>query len=167
MGLVFSNKGTDQQKLTLERKNVQRIVFVPLFLAVLSVVTVIITKKMDLFKLSNRLFIAMTLFAVSSVAFSCFAVQMLKRKSRKSELWLFQMFYLIANTGFLTYISYAYLKDTGSVLAYVLTVFFGACCLLYSRFEYILCVAIECVLPLVLYLEKTLQNSFRHMWRSK
>lgn len=157
MGLVFSKKGTDQQKLTLERKNVQRIVFVPLFLAVLSVVAVIFMKKTALFELSDRLFVAMTLYAVISVAFSCFAVQMLKRKSRKSELWLFQMLYLIANTGFLTYISYAYLKDTGSVLVYVLTVFFGACCLLYSRFEYVVCVGIECVFPLVLYLEETLQ----------
>ena len=156
MGTVFSNNGTDRQTLTLERKNVQRIVFVPLFLAVLSVLGIVFLYKAELFRLSDKLIVAMALYGVSSVAFSCFAVQLLKRKSKKSELWLFQMLYLIVNTGMLTYISYAFWKGTGSVVPYMLTVLLGACCLLYSKWEYVLCVAIESVVPIVLYSEKAL-----------
>ena len=77
MGTVFSNNGTDRQTLTLERNNVQRIVFVPLFLAVLSVIGIIFLHKADLFRLSDKLIVAMALYGVSSVAFSCFAVQLL------------------------------------------------------------------------------------------
>lgn len=156
MGYVFSDKGTDRQMLTLERKNVQRIVFVPLFLAVFSVVGIIFLSKAELFRLSDKLIVAMALYGVFSVAFSCFAVQLLKRKSKKSELWLFQMLYLIVNTGMLTYISYAFWKGTGSVVPYMLAVLLGACCLLYSKWEYGLCVVIEAVFPVVLYSEKAL-----------
>ena len=156
MGNVFSNNGTDRQTLTLERKNVQRIVFVPLFLAVLSVLGIVFLYKKELFRLSDKLIVAMALYGVVSVAFSCFALQLLRRKSKKSELWLFQMLYLIVNTGMLTYISYAFWKGTGSVVPYLLTVLLGACCLLYNKWEYGLCVAIEAVFPIVLYSEKAL-----------
>ncbi len=156
MGLGFLEKGTDQQKLTLERKNVQRIVFVPLFFAVLSVFGVIFLHKSDSSGFSDKLFVAMAFYAVVSAAFSCFAIQLLKRKSRKSELWLFQMLYLIVNTGLLTYISYAFWEGTGSLLPYFLTVLLGACCLLHNKWEYLLCVVIEGVFPFALYFEEVL-----------
>lgn len=154
---VFSKRGTDQQKLTLERKNVQRIVCVPLFLAALSTFGIFFLHKTELVQLSDKLVIAMAFYAVISVAFSCFAIQLLKRKSKKSELWLFQMLYLIVNTSFLTYISYAFKEGTGSFLPYVLAVFLGACCLLYTKWEYLLCAGIECLFPVMLCLEKTMQ----------
>lgn len=156
MGHVFSKRGTDRQRLALERNNSQRIVFVPLFLAGLSIFCIVFLQKAELFRLSDKLIIAMAFYAVISVAFSCFAIQLLKRKSKKSELWLFRMLYLIVNTSFLTYISYAFLKGTGSLLLYVFTVSVCACCLIYGKWEYLLCVSIESVLPLVLYLEKSL-----------
>ena len=127
MGHVFSKRGTDRQRLALERNNSQRIVFVPLFLAGLSIFCIVFLQKAELFRLSDKLIIAMAFYAVISVAFSCFAIQLLKRKSKKSELWLFQMLYLIVNASFLTYISYAFLKGTGSLLLYVFTVSVCVC----------------------------------------
>ncbi len=154
----FSERGTDQQKPALERKNVQRIVFVPLITVVLSVLGIFFLHRFEELRLSHPLIIiAMAFYAVISVAFSCFAIQLLKRKSKSSELWLFQMVYLIVNTGFLTYISYAFYMETDSLSAYVFAVFFEACCLLYTAWEYVLCAGIECMFPLVLWLENSLQ----------
>ena len=153
---VFSQSGTDRQKLSLERKNVQRIVFVPLFMALLTIFGIVFLSKAELFRLSDKLIVAMAFYTVVSVAFSCFAVQLLKRRSKKSELWLFQTVYLIANAGFLTYISYAFKEGTGSLLPYVFTVILCACCLLYNPWEYVLCAGIEALFPLALHLEDTL-----------
>jgi len=156
MGKVFSKNGTDGQKLTLERRNVQRVVFVPLFMAAVAVAGVVFLHRSEAYRNSLYLSVAMALYAVISLAFSCFAVQLLKRKSKRSELWLFQMIYMIVNTGFLTYISYGFLKATGSLFVYALSVLAGACLLLYSKGEYALCAGIECLLPLVLYMEEAL-----------
>ena len=156
MGNGFSGRGTDQQKPALERKNVQRIVWVPLFMAALSIFGIFFLHQSELFSLSDKLIIAMAFYAVISVACSCFAIQLLKRKSKKSELWLFQMVYLIGNAGFLTFISYAFWEGTGTLLLYVLSVIFCASCLLYSKWEYALCAGIECLFPLVLYWDKLL-----------
>lgn len=156
MGKVFSKNGTDGQKLTLERRNVQRVVFVPLFMAAVAVAGVVFLHRSESYRNSLPLSVAMALYAVISLAFSCFAVQLLKRKSKRSELWLFQMIYMIVNTGFLTYISYGFLKATGSLFVYALSVLAGACLLLYSKGEYALCAGIECLLPLVLYMEAAL-----------
>ncbi|MBQ8798038.1 MAG: diguanylate cyclase [Lachnospiraceae bacterium] len=156
MGHVFSKNGTDRQKCTLERKNVQRIFFVTLLLAALSCTGVIVLHKDNTFALPEKSFVAVTLYAVGSVAFSCFAFHLLKRKSKKSELWLFQMLYMIANTGFLTYISYSLWKSTGSFLMYALVVLLNSCVLLYNKGEYALCAGIECLMPVALLCEKAL-----------
>lgn len=153
---VFSKRGTDREKLTLERKNVQRIVFVSPFMAILAVFGIVFLCKSEMVLLSDKSIIAMAFYAVVSVACSCFAVQLLKRKGRKSELWLFQMVYAIMNAGFLTYIAYAFLKGTGSFFLYGFTVVVCACCLLYQPWEYLLCVGIEALFPLALYLEEAL-----------
>lgn len=156
MGNVFSEKGADRRMLTLERKNVQRILFVPIFTAAFSLLCVFFLNKSDTYLFSKKLSIAMAFYAVISVAFSCFAFQLVKKKSKKSELWLFQMVYMIANTCFLTYISFAFWQDTGALTVYLLVVFTGSCSLLYSKGEYALCAGIECILPFVLYLEDRL-----------
>ncbi len=158
MGDVFSKAGTDRQKLTLERKNVQRLLFVPIFMAALAVFCVVFFHQSEMNVFSDRLSVAMAFYAVASVAFSCFAFQLIKRKSKRSELWLFQMVYMIVNTSFLTYISYAFWKDTRSLTVYLFAVLIGACGLLYSRGEYLICVGIECLFPLMLYIEKTLMS---------
>lgn len=155
MGNGFSGKGTDQQKPALERKNVQRIVWIPLFMAALSVFGMFFLHKSGMASLSDTLIIAMAFYAIVSVAFSCFAVQLLKRKSKRSELWLFQMVYVIGNTGFLTFVSYEFWNGTESLSVYVLTVVFCASCLIYTTWEYALCVGIECLFPLVLYWDKS------------
>ena len=152
MGKVFSKNGTDGQKLTLERRNVQRVVFVPLFLAAVASAGVVFMHKSELYGESLSLSVAMTLYAVISVAFSCFAVQLLKRKSKRSELWLFQMIYMIANTGFLTYISYGIWEKTGSLFVYALAVLAGACILYYGKGEYAVCAGIESLFPVTLYM---------------
>jgi len=161
MGLVFSKKGMDRQMLTLERKNVQRIVFVPIFLAVVAVLAVIFSHVSETPFLSDKLSIALAFYAVISVAFSCFAVQLIKRKSKKSELWLFQMAYMIANTSLLTYISYAFWESTGTLTGYLFAVLIGSCSFLYSKGEYALCVGIECLMPFMMYLNEEL--SLLHM----
>lgn len=154
MGYGFRVKETEQQKLSLERYNVQRMVFVPLFLAVVAIGALIFMRRSDAVSLSQKISVAMAFYAVVSMAFSCFSVQLLKLKGRKSELWLFQMLYVIANTSFLTYISYAVFRETGSVAVYVLAVLAGCCSLLYHPGEYLLCVGIEFLMPLVLYLDE-------------
>lgn len=156
MGHVFSKTGTDRQKCTLERKNVQRIFCVAFLLAVLACTGVIVLHKDNSFALPEKSFVAVTLYAVGSVAFSCFAFYLLKRKSKKSELWLFQMLYMIANASFLTYISYSMWKSTGSFLLYALVVLLNSCVLLYDKGEYALCAGIECMMPVVLVYEKAL-----------
>lgn len=151
MGLGFPQRGTEQQKLALERRNVQRIVFVPVIMAIAAIVGVFtLHKSNDFF---GNLLIAMAFYAVVSVAFSCFAFQLIRRRSRKSELWLFQMLYMIANAGFLTYISYAFWEHTGSVDVYVMAVLSVAVVMLYRKEEYVLCGVIEGILPLMLCLE--------------
>ena len=157
MGNVFSEKGADRRMLTLERKNVQRILFVPIFLAAFSLLCVFFLNSSDTYLFSGKLLIAMTFYAVVSVAFSCFALQLLKKKSRKSELWLFQMSYMIVNTCFLTYISFAFWQDTGTLTVYFTAALLCACSLLYSTGEYVMCAGIECILPLALYLEGCLK----------
>lgn len=156
MGDGFQRKKTERQKLSLERYNVQRMVFVPLFLAVLAIGSLIFMRRSDAVMLSQKISIATAFYAVVSVAFSVFFVQLLKRKSRKSELWLFQMLYIIANTSFLTYISYAVFQETGSMAVYVIAVLIGSCSFLYQYSEYMICAGIECLMPLMLYLEEKL-----------
>ena len=153
---VFSKAGTDRQKPTLERKNVQRIVFVPLFMALLSIGCVIFLHNSEEYPFTGKLSIAMAFYAVISLAFSCFAFQLIKRRSKKSEMWLFQMLYMIANTSFLTYISYACWEGLGTLTVYTMAVILNACALLYHKGEYVMCAGIECLLPLVLYTEKGL-----------
>ena len=160
----FQVKETGQQKLSLERYNVQRMVFVPLFLGVLAIGGLVFMRRSDAVILSQKISVATAFYAVVSVAFSCFSVQLLKRKGRKSELWLFQMLYVIANTSFLTYISYAVFLETGSVAVYVLAVLAGCCSLLYHAGEYMLCAGIEFLMPLVLYLdEKMMLQQFVYL----
>lgn len=156
MGRVFSKTGTDRQKCTLERKNVQRIFCVTLLLAVIACVSVMVLHKDNSFALPEKSVAMVAFYAISSVAFSCFAYHLLKRKSKKSELWLFQMMYLIVNTSFLTYISYFLWKNTGSFLLYVLVVLLNSCVLLYDKGEYALCAGIECLMPVVLLYEKAM-----------
>lgn len=157
MGHVFSKTGTDRQKYTLERKNVQRIFYVTLLLAVVACVSVLVLHKDNFFALPEKSIAIVAFYAVGSVAFSCFAAQLLKRKSKKSELWLFQMMYMIVNTSILTDISYFLWKNTGSFLMYILVVLLNSCVLLYEKGEYALCVGIECMLPAVLLYEKALK----------
>lgn len=156
MGYVFSKTGTDKQKLTLERKNVQRILCVTLFLAVLALFCVFFLNKAAETVPTNTLSVGLAFYAVMSVAFACFAFQLLKRKSKKSELWLFQMVYMILNTSFLTYIAFSVWEVSGSLLAYCLVVVMSSCSLLYSKGEYLICLGIELSMPLILMLEKTL-----------
>lgn len=151
MGFGLPQNGTEQQKLTLERKNVQRLVFVPIIMAIVSFFCVFALHKSN--ASFGNLLIAMAFYAIASVAFSCFAFQLLRRRSRKSELWLFQMLYLILNTGFLTFISYAYWEHTGSVDAYVIAVLTVAVSMLYHKEEYALCMVIEGIFPLMLWME--------------
>lgn len=157
MGHVFSKTGTDRQKYTLERKNVQRIFCVTLLLAAVACIGVLVLHKDNSFALPEKSIATVAFYAVGSVAFSCFAAHLLKRKSKKSELWLFQMMYMIANTSVLTYISYFLWKNTGSFLMYVLVVLLNSCVLLYEKGEYALCAGIECLLPAVLLYEKALK----------
>lgn len=156
MGQVFSKNGTDKQKLTLERKNVQRILCVSLFSAALAGGALIFLRKSVQNTLSEDFFVAVAFYAVMSVAFACFSFQFLRRKSKKSELWLLQMLYMIVNTGFLTYIAYSVWEGTGSLLVYCLLVVFNSCSLLYNKGEYVLCIGIELSVPLILTLEKSL-----------
>lgn len=156
MGMGFSKSETDRFKPALEHKNVQRIVFVPLFMAALAIAGVVFLSRTDAVSFPKGFSIALAFYAVVSGAFSCFAVQMLKRKSKKSELWLFQMLYLIVNSGFLTYISYVFFRQTESLILYVLTVVFCSCAMFYSCGEYVLCAGIQWLLPAVLYIEKGL-----------
>ena len=153
---VFSKSGTDRQKPALERRNVQRIVFVPLFMAALSIGCVVFFHESEVYPFWEKLSIAMAFYAVISLAFSCFAYQLIKRRSKKSEMWLFQMLYMIVNTSFLTYISYACWEGTGTLTVYTMTVILSACVLIYHKGEYVMSVGIECLLPLVLYTEKAL-----------
>ena len=83
MGYGFQVKETEQQKFSLERYNVQRMVFVPLFLAVLAIGSLILLRRSDAVILSDKVSIATAFYVVVSVAFSCFSVQLLKRKSKK------------------------------------------------------------------------------------
>lgn len=156
MGQVFSKQGTDRQKCTLERKNVQRVFFVTLFMAVLSFLCVVLLRKKEAAAFSDKLWVACVFYGIVSAAFSCFAFHFLRRKSKKSELWLFQMIYLIANTSFLTYLSFSFWECTGSFVVYGFCVLMNSCGLLYNKGEYGLCVGIEFLMPVVLFLEKVL-----------
>lgn len=156
MGNVFSKAGTDRQRKTLERKNVQRILFVTLFMAILSLACTLGLRKENRFLFSDSFFVAATFYSVVSFAFSGFAFQLLKRRSKKSELWLFQMVYMIVNISYLTYLSYSVWACTGSLLIYGFAVLLNSCYLLYNKGEYALCMGIELILPLVLWKGETL-----------
>lgn len=156
MGQVYSNGGTDKQKKTLERNNVQRILFVTLFMAILAFSGILFLRRGDFFLLSDKFYVSVAFYGVVSAAFCCFAFQMLKRRSKKSELWLFQMIYMIVNISFLTYISYSFLTCTGSLALYCFFVLVNSCCLFYNKGEYVLCMGIELLLPMLLYLDKVM-----------
>lgn len=156
MGRVFSKTGTDKQRYTPERKNVRRVLFVALFMAVLSIFCVAFFHKTAGNPGSEKLSAALAFYAVFSVAFSCFAFPLLRRRSKRSELWLFQMSYIIVNTSFLTYISFLFWERTGSLTIYCLLVLINSCSLLYNKGEYALCFGIEGMLPVVLFREQTL-----------
>ena len=162
MGQVFSKSGTDKQRSTLEHKNVQRILFVTLFTAVLAFSGIFVLHRENLFLFSDLFFAVTAFYGVASAAFSLFAFQLLRRKSKKSEAWLFQMVYLIANAGFLAYISYSVWAGTGSLVVYGFAVLLNSCSLLYNKGEYVLCAGIELLMPLVLYMDKALLP--QHLW---
>lgn len=154
MGQVFSKQGTDKQRCTLERKNVQRVFFVALFMTVLSFSCVLLLRGKEGVSFPDKFWVACVFYGVVSVAFSCLAFQLLKRKSKKSELWLFQMIYLIVNTSFLSYLSFSFWECTGSFAVYGFCVLINSCGLLYNKGEYGLCFGIECLMPVVLFTEK-------------
>ena len=151
MGYVFSKTGTDRQRKTLERKNVQRILFVTLFMVVLAVACTLGLKKENRFLFPDKFFVAVAFYGVVSFAFSALAFQLLKRKSKKSEMWLFQMVYMIVNISYLTYLSYSVWSCTGTLLVYGFAILLNSCCLLYNKGEYALCMGIELILPFVLW----------------
>ncbi len=150
MKQVFSKKGTDR-KCALERKNVQRMVFVTLFMAAMAV-TGIVTG------IAGGYSGVLGFYAVGSVAFGVFGIHMLRKKSRRSDLWLFQMIYLIANISILTYISYFCYETTGSFMVYGLVIILNSCGLLFQKSEYLLCMGIEAMMPLAVYLENGLST---------
>ncbi len=162
MWQVFSKQGTDKQRATLERRNVQRVFFVTLFMAVLSFSCVLVLRGKEKVVFPDKLWVACAFYGVLSAAFSCFAFQLLRRKSRKSELWLFQMLFLIANTSFLTYISFCFWECTGSFIVYGFCVLINSCSLLYNKGEYGLCFGIGCLMPVVLFFDGllTTQQTF-------
>lgn len=154
MNRACSNTEKNSRGNALERKNIRRIFCVTLFMAVAAAAASLMIKKSGAETAFQNGLIAITVYAVVSVAFSCFAFQMLLRKSRKSELWLFQMVYVIVNASFLTFISYCAWEYNGSLLVYCFVVFFNSCSMLYYKGEYALCAGIELLLPLALVMEK-------------
>lgn len=151
MKQVFSKNGTDKKKCTLERKNVQRMVLVTLFMAVVAVAGIMTG-------VVGRYSVVLGLYAVVSAAFGFFGIHMLRKKSRCSDLWLFQMIYLIANISILTYISYLCYETGGSFMVYGLVILLNSCGLLFQKGEYLLCMGIEAVMPLAVYLERGLST---------
>ena len=162
MGQVFSKSGIDRQIRTLEHKNVQRILFVTLFTAVLAFTGIFVLHRETRFLFSNLFFAVTAFYGVASLAFSLFAFQLLRRKSKKSEKWLFQMVYMFVNAGFLAYISYCVFACTGSFVVYGFAVLLNSCSLLYNKGEYALCTGIELLMPLGLYMDKALLP--QHLW---
>lgn len=157
MNRSCSGTGKGSKESALERKNMRRIFFVTLFLTVLAAAASLIIRMSDTEASFQSASVAVTVYAVVSAAFSCFAFQMLLRKSRKSELWLFQMVYVIVNTSFLTFISYCAWEYSGSLLVYCFVVFFNSCSILYYKGEYALCAGIELLLPFALLVEGVCQ----------
>lgn len=151
MRQVFSKNGTDRNPCALERKNVQRMVLVTLFMAVMAL-TGIVTG------IAGGYAGILGFYCVGSVAFGLFGVHMLRKKSRRSDLWLFQMIYLIANISVLTYISYVCYEATGSFMVYGLVILLNSCGLLFQKSEYMLCMGIEVMMPLAVYLESGLST---------
>ena len=154
MGRVFSTTGKDSKVSALERRNVRRIFCVTFFMTLAAILVSFLMKKSDAASPLGKGSVAIAVYAVVSAAFSCFAFQMLRKKSRKRELWLFQMIYVIVNTSFLTFISYSVWEYTGSLLVYCFVVFFNSCSVLYNKGEYVLCAGIELLMPLLLIAEK-------------
>ena len=151
MRQVFSKNGTDRQTCALERKNVQRMILVTLFMTILAM-TGIVTG------VAGGYSVVFGFYAVGSVAFGLFGLHMLRKRSRRSDLWLFQMIYLIANIGILTYISYVCYETSGSFLVYGLVIILNSCGLLFHKGEYLLCMGIEAMMPLAVYLESGLST---------
>ncbi len=156
MGYIFSRTGAGSKRNTLERTNLRRIFFGTLFTALVVFGALLFMKQSEAGKESEGIVTVAAVYAVVSAAFSCFAFRLLQKKSKASELWLFQMSYLIINTSFLTYLSYAVLMYTGSLMLYFFTVILSSCLLLCRKGEYALCAGMELLLPVVLLLEKSL-----------
>lgn len=155
MKQVFSNNGTDRKKCALEHKNVQRMVLVTFFMAAMAVIGLVTG-------IASGYSAVLVLYAVGSVAFGLFGIQMLRKKSRRSDLWLFQMIYMIANVSVLMFISYFCYEAGGSFMVYGLAVVLNSCGLLFQKREYVLCMGIEVLVPLAVYLERGL--SAEQLW---
>lgn len=155
MRQVFSKNGTDKKKCALERKNVQRMVLVTLFMAAMAMTGIVMG-------IAGEYSVVLGFYGVGSVAFGLFGIHMLRKKSRRSDLWLFQMIYLIANISVLTYISYFCYETTGSFMVYGLVILLNSCGLLFQKSEYLLCMGIEVMMPLAVYLESGL--SAEQLW---
>lgn len=149
MRQVFSKNGTDKKKCALERKNVQRMVLVTFFMAAMALAGIATG-------LDGGYSVVFGFYGVGSVAFGLFGIHMLRKRSRRSDLWLFQTIYLIVNISVLTYISYLCYKATGSFLVYGLVILLNSCGLLFHKSEYLLCMGVEAVMPLAIYLESGL-----------
>ena len=151
MKRVFSKKGTDRNIGALEQKNVQRMVLLTLFMTILSLAGIVTGA-------AGSYGAVLGIYAVGSVAFGIFGIHMLQKKSRRSDLWLFQMIYLVANSSVLTYLSYFYYETTGSFLVYGLVIVLNSCGLLFQKGEYLLCMGIEAMMPLAVFMESGLST---------
>lgn len=149
MRQVFSQNGIGRKKCALERKNVQRMVLVTFFMAAMAVIGIVTG-------IGGAYSVIFGFYGVGSAAFGLFGLHMLRKKSKRSDLWLFQMIYLIANSSVLTYISYLCYKTTGSFMVYGLVIILHSCGLLFHKSEYLLCMGVEAVMPVAIYSESGL-----------
>lgn len=156
MGYTFFKTAAGSTKSTSERRNVRRIFFSATIMALVSVAVLVFMTQTSTEEWYGKVSVIVAMYAVVSVAFACFSFYLLQKKRRKSELWLFQMAYMFVHVGFLLCLSFFVWSFSGSLLIYYFTVILSSCLLLYGKGEYALLAGIEMLLPVVLFVKKTL-----------
>jgi len=156
MGYTFFDTVAGRPKITLERRNVRRILFGAVIMTLASIAALVVMIRMNAEEWYEKVAVSVTMYAVISAAFAGFAFHLLQSKRKKSELWLFQMVYMFVHVGFLLYTSFLVWSATNSLILYFFTVILTSCFLLYGRGEYALFAGIEMLLPFLLFTMETL-----------
>lgn len=155
MGDTNFDREARRYKAVLERESMKRLFLVAAIMAIASFAAVPVILKAEPEAVTVKLCVIAVLYGVASGAFSWFFVQLLKKKGRESEQWLFKMLYLMLHTCVLTYCSFVLWKATGTLFLYYLTVVLNCCIVVYRGTEYLVVALIELLLPALLAMEKT------------